>query len=33
MAVILNSFNALIDTNGTVVDAGPKKRVECTEQA
>jgi len=30
---IISSFNALIDTNNTVVDAGPKKRAECTDMA
>lgn len=33
MAVIINGFNTLIDANNAIVDAGPKKRAECTEQA
>jgi wobble nucleotide-excising tRNase len=30
---IITGFNILIDTNNAVVDAGPKKRAECTETA
>ena len=30
---IITGFNTLIDTNNAVVDAGPKKRAECTETA
>jgi wobble nucleotide-excising tRNase len=30
---IISGFNALIDANNAVVDAGPKKRAECTELA
>ena len=33
LASIINGFNTLIDTNNAIVDAGPKKKVECTEQA
>lgn len=33
MAGIINGFNALIEANNAIVDAGPKKRAECTEQA
>ena len=33
LAVIINGFNALIDENNAVVDAGPKKKAECIEQA
>lgn len=33
LVFIINRFNALIDANNAIVDAGPKKRTECTEQA
>ena len=31
LADIIKNFNALIDANNAVVDAGPKKRNECTD--
>ena len=30
---MINGFNTLIDANNAIVDAGPKKRTECTELA
>lgn len=30
---IIDGFNQLIDENNIIVDAGPKKRRECTDQA
>ncbi|WP_107631736.1 AAA family ATPase [Agathobaculum massiliense] len=33
LVFIINRFNALIEANNAIVDAGPKKRTECTEQA
>ena len=33
LADMINGFNALIDANNAIVDAGPKKRTECIDLA
>lgn len=33
LKIIIQGFNVLIDANNAIVDAGPKKRDECTNQA
>ena len=33
LSEIINGFNKLIDANNAIVDAGPKKRTECTNTA